>query len=89
VSSSLPVSDNTLPGDLHLDQLQGQLVLLMNRYAIRADAQVARAIRDTMLGILSHPLIELFPDVQTQCARTLNHWRARCACGSEPRASVH
>lgn len=89
MSESAPFSGNFLSGDLHLDQLQGQLVLLMNRYAMGADAQVARAIRDTMLGILNHPLIELFPDVQTQCARTLNHWRARCARAPEPRSSVH
>jgi hypothetical protein len=61
----------------------------MNRYAMRADAQVARAIRDTMMNILSHPLIELFPDVQAQCARTLNHWRARSACCPETQRSLH
>ncbi len=89
MSDSVLVSDNPAPGDPHLDQLQGQLLLLMNRYAMRADAQVARAIRDTMLRILSHPLIDLFPDVRAQCARTLNHWRARSACCSRAPVSVH
>lgn len=89
MSDSALISGNSRSEDLHLDQLQGQLVLLMNHYATRADAQVARAIRDTMLGILSHPLIELFPDVQAQCARTLNHWRARSACCPEARRAVH
>ena len=89
MSDSAFVSRTHLSEDLHLDQLQGQLVLLMDRYAMRADAQVARAIRDTMLGILSHPLIELFPDVQAQCARALNHWRARSACCPEAQRSLH
>ncbi len=61
----------------------------MNRYAMRADAQVARAIRDTMLRILNHPLIDLFPDVRVQCARTLNQWRARSASCSRAPVSLH
>lgn len=82
-------SESTRPNKLHrgerqLDELQGQLVLLMNHYTLRADAHIAAAVRDTMLTILRHPLIDLFPDFRGQCARALNSWRARSACTNEP-----
>lgn len=65
---------NTVPD---LDHLQAGLLLLMDQYAETPCRAVAMAVAWRLERILSHPLIDLFPEVQRQCARGLNRWRAR------------
>lgn len=63
------------------EQLQAELIYQMNRYSGRPDAGTADAIAVLLQGILTHPLIELFPELRCQCARGLNDWRARASAG--------
>ncbi len=61
----------------NLDHLQAGLLLLMDQYADTPCRAVAMAVAWRLERILGHPLIELFPELQRQCARGLNRWRAR------------
>lgn len=69
------MSESTTVPDL--DHLQAGLLLLMDQYAETPCKAVAMAVAWRIERILSHPLIDLFPEVQRQCARNLNRWRGR------------
>jgi hypothetical protein len=62
---------------LGLDHLQAGLLYLLNEYVDLPCCAVAMAIARHLERLLEDPLIELFPELQRQCARGLNHWRAR------------
>lgn len=85
MSTSKPVPD--------LDHLQAGLLLLMDQYAETPCRAVAMAVACRLERILSPPLIDLFPEVQRQCARGLNRWRARMIetgdPGEDPPTTLH
>ena len=74
-----------------LDRLQAGLFYLLNHYAGEPCCCVADQIARQLERILHHPLIDLFPELQTQYARALNNWRARAAfeAGSSDRHVLH
>lgn len=75
------------------EQLQAELIRCMNRYTRQPDPGTAGVVADLLQGMLEHPLIDLFPELRGQCARGLNHWRARAAFGegfaTYPAPSLH
>lgn len=66
-----------------LDPLQAGLLLLMDQYAETPCKAVAMAVAWRIERILSHPPIDLYPEVRRQCARGLNRWRARTVCAPD------
>ena len=71
-----------------LDHLQAGLLLLMDQYAETPCRSVAVAVTMQMERLLDHPLIDLLPELQRQCCRGLNRWRAR-TLGAAPWSSFN
>ena len=67
-----PVSDHP-----PLDELQAELFLLLDRYAISPSPGLAGAVAAQLQRMLEHPLMSLFPELQRNCAASLNRWRLR------------
>ena len=67
-----PVSDHP-----PLDELQAELFVLLDRYAISPSPGLAGGVATQLQRMLEHPLMSLFPELQRNCAASLNRWRLR------------
>lgn len=60
-----------------LDELQAELFLLLDRYALAPSPGLAGGVAAQLQRMLEHPLMSLFPELQRNCAASLNRWRLR------------
>lgn len=60
-----------------LEDLHAELLYLVTRYSCAPQGSVADAVARQLQRILSHPLIDVFPQLRRQCAVSLSIWRQR------------
>jgi hypothetical protein len=73
-----------------LDELQAELFLLLDHYAHAPSPGLAGVVATQLQRMLEHPLMSLFPELQRNCAASLNRWRLRGGFEAEAApAAVH
>ncbi len=72
------MNENQRPRE-SLEKLQAALLFLLNKYAGTPSRGIASAIVMQLEEILTHPHIDLFPDLHRQCANSVNCWKVRAS----------
>ena len=72
-----------------LEKTQAALLFLLNKYAGSPNRGIASAIVMQLEEILTHPHIDLFPDIHRQCANSVNCWKVRASRETRIAESAH
>lgn len=68
----------------NLEELHAELLYLVTRYTCEPQGTLADAVTHQLQRILTHPLIDIFPQLRRQCSYSLAIWRKRSGFQSIP-----